>query len=326
MKKFIIKNEMLGRKEVVKLLTTPLHRNILILLQEEADMNDDSRIHIERILQSLNSVRMDLKHNSADIVTSVNVYDALRCSDFLPLRYRRLLGPQIEALSEIAPKLNILSEIKQYMTYSVCEYMLNRGSYSRVIEETVFMLDKLDIAQKNIPAEDFQAIMTLFRRALGDATAPLYVINSKHTSQEIIIADVFSAILNDNSVKLFCPIFGKDRNIKLAKSLGYSESEIWTLKVLSVRNVCNLIYWQYDLSFEDKIFEVIDMLKFAYELSRDVLKYIAEDETMRLYHISKQIKIMLNKEIQDVHSASKNFQKAIEYFNAAGLAPFEIDQ
>ena len=51
MKKFIIKNEMLGSKEVINLLATPIQKNILSLLLKEAEKSDNQKLAIDQFLQ-----------------------------------------------------------------------------------------------------------------------------------------------------------------------------------------------------------------------------------------------------------------------------------
>ena len=244
-KQFIISNGMLASKEVISLLTQPISRNVLTILEEEANRKEHTRMALDRFLMPLGVVRELLTKNRADKLASVNAMSAIDNSKLLPARVQRLLGPQIEALQQITPRLDILAEVKHYVDSSVSGYMYCRDNRYPLLEETVRVLDKLDESRQAISEDDYQVAYIAITNAVKVITAPLYsqsrkYRSAKHTEYDEIAKAAIDAIMNWSYIDTGVV---KD-TIQRAVSLGYGESEIWALKVLLIRRICTIIYWQ----------------------------------------------------------------------------------
>ena len=321
MKKFIIKNEMLGSKEVINLLTTPIKKDILSLLLKEAEESDNKKLAIDRFLMQLSIVQSSLKKECADKVTSVSALTAIDKSKALSGRCQHLLGPQIEALFEIAPRIDILSEVKRFIDYSLLGYMHSRNNCSNILEDTVAILDRLDVALETISDNDYEDVMCIFRAAVASITSPLYTkrkgLRSHGYNEYDLIAKVaIDEILNDGSrAWSFYTAEDSNKYIERAITLGYKTSEIWAMKVLLIRRVSSIIHWQFNLSDENELNEAIDLLKFGYDLNEDVSSYTSKEENKRLCHVAWQMQHLLNSKEAEIREACKNYPKAFEHFN-----------
>lgn len=321
MKKFIIKNEMLGSKEVINLLATPIRKDIFCLLMKTAEKSDNQKLAIDQFLLQLSIVQSSLKKECADKITSVSAWTAIDKCKALSGRYQHLLGPQIEALFEIAPRLDILSEVKRYIDYSLLGYMHSRNNCSNILEDTVAILDRLDVALETISDSDYEDVMRIFRTAVASITSPLYS-NRKwsrahdYNEYDLVAKVAIDGILNDGSRAWpFYTAEDSNKYIERAITLGYKTSEIWAMKVLLIRRVSSIIHWQFNLSDENELNEAIDLLKFGYDLNEDVSSYTSKEENKRLYHVAWQMQHLLNSKEAEIREACKNYPKAFEHFN-----------
>ncbi len=321
MKKFIIKNEMLGSKEVIKILATPIKKDILSLLLKEAEESDNKKLAIDRFLMQLSIVQVSLKKECADKVTSVSALTAIEKSKALSGKCQHLLGPQIEALFEIAPRLDILSEVKRYIDYSLLGYMHTRNNCSNILEDTVAILDRLDTALQTISDNDYEDVMRIFRAAVAYITSPLYTNRNGFRAigfneYDLIAKVAIDEILNDGSRAWpFYTAEDLNKYIERANTLGYKTSEIWAMKALLIRRVCSVIHWQFNLSDESELNEAIDLLKFGYDLNEEVSSHTSKEENKRLYHVTWQMLHLLNSKEEEIRDACKNNPKAFEHFN-----------
>ena len=321
MKKFIIKNEMLGSKEVINLLATPIQKNILSLLLKEAEKSDNQKLAIDQFLLQLSIIQSSLKKECADKITSVSAWTAIDKCKALSGRCQHLLGPQIEALFEIAPRLDILSEVKRYIDYSLLGYMHSRNNCSSILEDTVAILDRLDVALETISDSDYEDVMRIFRTAVASITSPLYS-NRKwsrahdYNEYDLITKVAIDEILNDGSRAWpFYTAEDSNKYIERAVTLGYKTSEIWAMKVLLIRRVCSVIHWQFNLSDENELNEAIDLLKFGYDLHEEISSHTSMKENKRLYHVTWQMLHLLNSKEEEIREACKSYPKAFEHFN-----------
>lgn len=109
---------MLGRKEVVSILTEPIPEYIIKNLKEEIADEERFEEPIRHFIMDFSTVKTMLKKKMTDQLTYANVEMALENGQKLPQRVQRLIGPQIYALMKISPRLNILSKIKRYLDMS----------------------------------------------------------------------------------------------------------------------------------------------------------------------------------------------------------------
>lgn len=326
MKKFIITQDMLGRKEVFSILTTPIPENIINSLKAEIVEEERLEQPIQHFLMDFSIVSTMLKKDKTDKLTSVHVEMAIANGQQLPQRIQRLIGPQIYALMEISPRLSILSEVKRYLDTSVIGYMWSRsrGYQHSVIKDTACMLDAMDTAKETINDADSRDVACILRTALRDNTTPLYHDNRSFwghreprlNEQDRFAREAFDTILNDGT-KAWSFFEPGDimRLLERAKELGYDDSEVWALKVLNIRKICDLIHWQVLADIKIDFAERIDLLKYAHELGEEVLNYSSREENKHEYHIAWQIMhllIVADNEMQ--HACEKN-EFATEYFN-----------
>lgn len=312
---------MLGSKEVIDLLATPIKKDILSLLLKEAEESDNKKLAIDQFLMQLSIVQSSLKKECADKVTAVSALTAIDKSKALSGRCQHLLGPQIEALFEIAPRLDILSEVKRYIDYSLLGYMHSRNNCSNILEDTVAILDRLDVALETISDNDYEDVMRIFRAAVASITLPLYS-NRKWSrahdfnEYDLIAKVAIDEILNDGSrAWLFYTAEDSKKYIERAIALGYKTSEIWAMKVLLIRRVCSVIHWQFNLSDENELNEAIDLLKFGYDLHEEVSSHTSKEENKRLYHVTWQMLHLLNSKEEEIREACKNNPEALEHSN-----------
>lgn len=316
-KQFIISNGMLASKEVISLLTQPISRNVLSILEEEANKNEQTRWTIDRFLMPLGVVRDLLKKDRTDKLASVSAMSAIDSSKQLPARVQRLLGPQIDALLQIAPRLDALAEIKHYVDSSAWGYMYCRDNCYPLLEDTVSILDKLDEIRPTISEDDNQAAYTVFSNAIKTITAPLYAQggkhrSAKHTEYDVIAKEAFDTITMTWSFTDAGTIKGI---IQKAVSLGYKDSEIWALKVLSIRRICTIIYWQLESDDKQDLQDKIDLLKLGWELEDEVQAYEIPEEKKRLSLVLWQVQHMLESAREEILGACKKNESAMEYFN-----------
>ena len=321
MKEFIIKNKMLCCNEVINLITTLIHKDVISLIMKEAEESDTKKMAIDRFLMPLGVVRTTLTKGGITKISSICAYNAIDNSKGLPDRCRRLLGPQIEALLEIAPKLDILTDIKYYIDSSLLDYMRNRNNTPMLLEGTVGILDRLDVALETISDSDYEDIMCIFRTAVASITSPLYTSRKwfrahNYNEYDLIAKVAIDAILNDGSRAWpFYTAEDSNKYIERAITLGYEPSEIWAMKVLLIRRVCSVIHWQFNLSDDNELSEAIDLLKFGYDLNEEVSSYTSKEENKRLYNVAWQMLHLLNSTESEIREACKNNPKAIEQFN-----------
>ena len=324
MKKFTITRGMLGSKEIVSILTTPIPESILNALMAEMAENVRLDQPIQHFLMDLSIVSSMLKKNKTDNITSVHVEMALANGQQLPQKVQRLIGPQIYALMEIAPRLNILSEIKTYLDTYVFEYMQTRcrDSHPDVLEATAFMLDTMDVAEETVSDVEVRDVTSILRAALRALSAPLYHSNQSSLfrrapqldGHDIITKEAFDTILNDGTQEwsLFDPDSLRSL-IDLAMELGYKDSEVWALKVLFIRKICDIIHWRHLAGFTIDLKEWIDFLLYAQELDEEVRDYSSDEKNKHVSTILWTILHRLNMAEQEIYSECEEEETAMEY-------------
>lgn len=323
---FIISNRTLASKEVNSLLTQPIPRNVLAILEEEANKKEQTRRAIDRFLMPLGIVRDLLTKDRADKLASVNAMSAIDNSKQLPARVRRLFGPQIEALLQIAPRLDILAEVKHYVDSFVCGYMYCRDNCFPLLEETVRILDKLDESRKTISEDDYQVAYIAITNAVKYITAPLYAQSrkyrsAKHAEYDEIAKEAFDAI---TMAWPFTDCGVINDIIQRAVSLGYTDTEIWALKVLSIRRIYSNIYWELEYDYNQDLRDKIDLFKYGWELGEDVLAYEIPEDKKHLGLVLWQIQHLLEAAREEILSACKKDESAMDYYNKiqAETGPF----
>ena len=325
MKKIIITREMLGRKEVVSILTEPIPEYIIKNLKEEIADEERFEEPIRHFIMDFSTVKTMLKKKMTDQLTYANVEMALENGQKLPQRVQRLIGPQIYALMKISPRLNILSKIKRYLDMYVIGYIMNRrkGYHQDVLEATAFILDAMDEAEGFLSYGEAQDVTNILRTSLKQYAAPLYRDNNfRHhrktqpDEHDISTKQAFDAILGTQDCSYFDPDFLR-RLIILAKELRYTDSEVWALKVLLIRKMCDAIHWRHlsRITIDHK--ERIDFLLYAQELGEEVQNYTSAEDNK---HVSQIRWMILHKLINAEHEVyteceeeEKEDETAMEY-------------
>ena len=325
MKKFIITQEMLGRKEVVFILTEPIPEYIIKNLKEEIANEEGFEEPIRRFLMDFSTVKTMLKKNMTDQLTSAHVEMALANVQKLPQRVQHLIGPQIFALMKISPRLNILSKIKRYLDMDVIGYVMNRrtGYHQDVLEATAFILDAMDEAEGFLSYGEVIDVTNTLRTSLRQFAAPLYGGNNfrhHHKTEldehDIITRQAFDAILGTQDFLFFDPDFLR-RLIILAKELRYTDSEVWAIKVLLIRKMCDVIHWRHLAGITIDLKERIDFLLYAQELGKEVGEYSSVEKNKRVTQIGRMILQRLVNAEKEIYSEYEEEEKedetALEY-------------
>lgn len=320
MKKFIITQEMLGRKEVVSILTTPIPEYIIKSLKEEIAEKERLEQPIRHFLMDFSIVNTMLKKNITDQLTSAHVEMAIANGQKLPQSVQRLIGPQIYALMEISPRLNILSKIKRYMDADVVGYIMNRrtGFHQDVLEATAFILDAMDEAEGFLSYGEVQDVTNILRSSLRQSAAPMYRDNNfRHhcktqpDEHDIITKQAFDAILGTQEYSYFDPDFLR-RLIILAKELRYTDSEVWALKVLLIRKMCDVIHWRHLARITIDLKERIDFLLYAQELGEEVQNYTSAEDNKHVSQIGWVIMHRLINAEHEIYSECEEVEKEDE--------------
>ena len=296
MKRFIITQEMLGRKEIVSLITGPISKNVMTILKKESENDEQTGREIGRFLQTFGLVRWMLQKDKANKLMSKSVQSAIDYSKQLPERFQRLLGPQIDSLMQIAPRIGILSEIKYYIESDVYRYMYTRDYCPFLLEDTVCVLDEMDKAKESISEKDYLKVMDIFRDELLNTTASLYGETSflrpvKTSEHDVIAREAFETIRNDGIMSWAFDVDEVKGLIEKTSLLGYKESEMWALKVLTIRNICSLFHWKV---LPDNNPEKAKMLQYACELGEGLFDSPLLNDQDRVSHIAAHIQQMLD--------------------------------
>ena len=321
MKKMIIKPEMLGTKDILFFLTKPLPDKVYARLSTEMEKNKQARHALDLFLSSLSLVRTMLKCDRVDKLTSVKVCEAIEICPQLPDSCRRLLGPSIDSLMAISARLDLFADIKHYIDSAVSGYLSNRDNAGHLLEDTVWVIDKMDMALETLSIEDFQAVSSIFSDTLTKVTAPLYATHrpghsAKKNEFDPFAKEAFDIILYDGTRRWpFVNANDIEKLLRKADALGYEASEIWALKVLSIRKVCLLIHEQSIAGMTVDFRERIDLLMFGYELGKDALSPDAQTGNYDLSHVAVQIQHLLGRAKNDMFHACKDDPCAMDYFN-----------
>ena len=156
MKKFTITEKMLGSREVISILKTPLKHNVLHLLKEEYGANVHSWLVIDDFLAPLSIVRSQLKKGCISVLLSYHIHDAINNGAKISRKSQRLLGPQIESLLEIAPRMDLLVAGKEFMEGCVFPYPDEQDNPEVILEEVNRFLGVLKTSRTTMPEDVFQ--------------------------------------------------------------------------------------------------------------------------------------------------------------------------
>lgn len=178
-------------------------------------------------------------------------------------------------------------------------------------------LDKLDESRKTISEDDYQVAYIAITNAVKELTAPLYAQgrkygSTKRTEYDEIAKEAFDAITMAWS---FTDAGVINDIIQRAINLGYNDSEIWALKVLSIRRIYSNIYWELEYDYNQDLQDKIDLLKFGWKLGEEVLAYEIPEDKKRLGLVLWQIQHMLETARQEILSACEKDESAMDYFN-----------
>lgn len=287
MKRFRIKRDMLGPKEVTSKLINQIPNKAILALQKAVTGDDAKDGDARRFLMHDSLVRSMLKQNKRiDRITAVSARLAIdslekisNSIEILSEDNKRYYVERKESLVKVMPRLELLSFIEHYLNSYVLGYMHERDANNCLLIETDLLLNRIDQAKADMPPADYLFVMNILKASLLEMMHPLicarkfllFPCTPKNNAYDEIALEAFAAVLSKCGISW--DYLGEERIKELMNtvaSLGYRDSEVWAFKFLIIRNICGFIQRKYDALQEKVSEEIIENDKSLLSLSNEI--------------------------------------------------------
>ena len=285
-KQFYITKEMLGSVEGANILSTPLPEDIIRVLQTVVGKEDGAYGSLHTFLIHLSIVRSMLKENKADRITAASAQTAIKAAELLPQEVKLLLGPQIYSLMKTFQRMDVLSVFEYYLNSSVVWQVRGRDNNSGILETIVRLLERLNDAKNTMSQEDYLAVANILSSALVKITKPLFgsgnilgiplcpVLNAF----DLVFKEALDVLLTNNSQTSKEDI---GKFIDSVTELGYSETELWSAKIIGIEKINCLLRQPLGELIEKGPRYVEELIDYAFFLCDDCASSILDDDNKR---------------------------------------------